>query len=453
MERGIVLKFQKNSLTASLIKRISLILVSGVVLFAVFYHFVFPTYYYWRLERPVKQTEQLIKTGRKKFPTAIVVAKVSRAGLTETTATDELTLRLARAGIKLNTFWVSEQTLTAARQQKTSQRLFKQTKQQNEFYARFFIHGDDFYLVGTSIPDFTQTATVLFPLILLATFVFLGLVITLLVVAIRRQLIRPIKELEQTTRQIAQLNFSTTPKPFDNELGALTASITQMQQNLQTHETELLTRNQQLKDFSANLAHELKTPLAVMQLLVDSERLGLENPQLLPELDQQLKRMNELITELLAYSRQLQQDVAREELDVVTFFEQQQEQLLDQDFVIHLQLEPAILNTNRALLQLIVQNLITNALKYSTQPQLVITGRVLETRYEWRFENSAEPIAAETFAQLEKPFVVGETSRNAQLSGHGLGLAIASQAATALGGTLQFEQTAQLFHAILSLPR
>lgn len=452
MERGIALTFQKNSLTTVLVKRLVLILSGSIALFALFYYFVFPTYYYWRLERPVKQTEQLIQQAHQHYPAEVVVTSTPIADLTDTSATEELALRLERQGIRLNKFWISQETLDAVANHQTSQRLFQQTKQSNDFYARFFVYDQRLYLVGTSIPNFTQTAETLLPLVIAATLFFLLLVIIWLVAAIKKQLIQPIKELEQATRQIAHLDFSTNPQTAVDELDALTDSIATMQQSLQKHEAELVARNQQLKDFSANLAHELKTPLAVMQLLVDSEKLGLENPTLLPELTQQLNQMNELITQLLTYSQQLQQENARETVELMAFFDQQQITRLAPDFALQLQIEPVILQTNEALLQLIVQNLITNAVKYSVAPQLVITGAKVKTGYQLCFVNQAEPIPSDLFEQLEKPFVVGENSRNARLSGHGLGLTIASQAATALGGRLQFEQSDHRFKAILFVP-
>lgn len=134
---------------------------------------------------------------------------------------------------------------------------------------------------------------------------FLGLVFGSVVLLVRNQIIWPIRRLEQTTRKISLLDFAEEEVTSEeNELGSLSHAIARMKQSLQQHELEMAARNERLKNFSGDLAHELKTPLAVMRLLVDGEEMEIGNPTFLQDMDQQLSDMSGLVTNLLAYSRQ-----------------------------------------------------------------------------------------------------------------------------------------------------
>lgn len=196
-------------------------------------------------------------------------------------------------------------------------------KQKSDFYTRFFRQGDTIYLIGRSIPDFKAAIDTLLPILILATFFFLLLIFGLIVLLVRNQLIAPLRRLERTTRNISRLNFADSDLQEKNELGSLSQSINQMKESLQQHEREMLERNDQLKSFSANLAHELKTPLSVMQLLVDGEEMGLENLTFLADLDQQLATMNDLVKNILSYSQQMKEDLPLAPLELRALIEQE----------------------------------------------------------------------------------------------------------------------------------
>ena len=96
--------------------------------------------------------------------------------------------------------------------------------------------------------------------------------------------------------------------------------------------------------------------------------------------------------------------------------------------------------TDREWTKLVLQNLVGNAVKYSSKGTITIGGFACETKTgpEWALSVSDEGpgIAAEQTGKIFEAFKRGETHGQA---GVGLGLAIASQAALLLGGKLQVE--------------
>lgn len=275
-----------------------------------------------------------------------------------------------------------------------------------------------------------------------------------MILLVRKQIIEPLRRLEQTTRNISKLDFADSDVHAENELGSLSQSINQMKRSLQQHEMEMLERNDQLKAFSSNLAHELKTPLSVMQLLVDGENIGLENPTFLADIDQQLAKMNDLVRDILSYSRQLKKDIQLEKVSIQEVVEQEvkQQLLIDPNFQIRLELEQSHIQTNEQLLRMILVNLLTNGLKYSLDKQMKISGKIRGDHYQLIFENTAKSLTNQQFSQLTEPFVVGEESRNNRLSGTGLGLSIVQQSLKSLDGELLLQQENDRFLATVNLP-
>lgn len=408
------------------------------------------------MEQPVKQAQEMLQQGKQPLLSDdLVLVKVERESFaTEEELTNELAFRLNQNGISLNRFWVDTTTLEALQAGRSVQRLYNQTKQKNDFYTIFLVQDQQLYMIGTSIPDFKAAIQTLLPILIATTVVFLLLLFGLIVLLVRKQIIKPIGRLEQATRSISNLNFADSDIQEENELGSLSQSINHMKRSLQQHEMEMLERNDQLKTFSANLAHELKTPLSVMQLLVDSEEMGLNSPTFLSDIDQQLANMNELVTQILAYSQQLKEEIAITSVDIQALLDKKlhQQQVIDPAFQVDAQLESSVLATNEALLEIVVLNLLTNGLKYSLDKKMTIKGQRQATKYSLTFENKAAPLSPQQFSQLTDPFVVGEQSRNTHLSGTGLGLSIVEQSLKSLGGELLLQQEAGQFIARVSLP-
>jgi len=450
------LNYRKNSLTRVFIQHVSIIFIFVLLLVAIFYRWIFPTYYYWKMEQPVKEAQKLIQNGQKtQLATDLVVIAVdNKLSASEEELTSEMTLRLNKEAISLNRFWVDKTTLQAAKKGKSVQRLYNQNRQKNDFYTVFFVKGETFYLVGTSIPDFQAAIQTLFPILLAATMLFLVLLFALIVLLVRKQIIEPISRLEQATRNISKLNFGDSDIQEENELGNLSQSISQMKHSLQQHEMDMLERNDQLKAFSSNLAHELKTPLSVMQLLVDGEQLGLENPSFFEDIDQQLVNMNDLVANLLSYSQQMKDAIQFEKVAIKALVEKEaaQQELIDPEFQMKLEVEACLLNTNEQLMRMVLSNLLTNGLKYSLDKQMRITCKRTIQHYQLTFENQSIELSRKQLSKLTEPFVVGEESRNSHLSGTGLGLSIVEETLKLIGGALTIQQKDHRFVATVILP-
>jgi two-component system phosphate regulon sensor histidine kinase PhoR len=190
------------------------------------------------------------------------------------------------------------------------------------------------------------------------------------------------------------------------------------------------------RDFVANISHELRTPLTVISGL--AEQLGLDSRKH-PELErpaqlmlQQVRRMNEMITDLLILSRlESQQDARQDEpVDVADMLDSIVEEARalsgSNRHVVMLEIEtPACLLGDGRELRTAFINLVTNAVRH-TPPRSEILVRWCSNGDGARLivSDSGAGIAARHIARLTERFYRVDPSRSRDTGGSGLGLAI-----------------------------
>ncbi|MDR1473484.1 MAG: HAMP domain-containing histidine kinase [Lactobacillales bacterium] len=450
MEWDIALKIFRKNLNTLLITRISVIFSLTFILVWLFHFFVLPYYYYWEMEKPVKQgRERLtknIKISKIEKKQGIIIIEVKNyQEYNENSFNQELQWQIAKKGIKLNDFWVDQKTIANLKRNKKTQRLYQQKQQKISFYTIMHVSNKRFYLLGTSIVRYQDVIAVILPLYLGVLLLLFLLIAWVMYYLIRKQFIYPIQRLDKFLSEITYLNFEGEDTLIENELGILMDRIRQMRMALKEYQHEWLTYNKQLKNFASTLSHELKTPLSIMQLAIDGQKMGLDTDTL-PDLSLQIEKMNHLIDQMLTVSYELRKDAIKEKVELEKKFEQfiLQYQLIDPAFKFKLDLEKINLFTDKHTLSLVLNNLISNALKYSGDQQLNVTGKKSGENYVLTFSNAINS-SLKPLKQVEK------TAKQKITASH-LGLIIAQEAAEKLGGKLNLKQERQNFIVKFTIP-
>lgn len=190
--------------------------------------------------------------------------------------------------------------------------------------------------------------------------------------------------------------------------------------------------------FAANASHELRGPMTTQRALVDvaaaSPGAGPQVKELADGLRAQLDRQQRLVEGLLALASSEHgvtevvpvdlAGLAREHLDPAPPGVQ-----------VHCRLEPAVVHGDRILLDLLVGNLVRNAVQHN-----VHDGQVWVSTGPERLEvaNTGPHIGGERLRELLEPFRRGQRDR-LRSAGVGLGLAIVAAAATAHGARLDLQ--------------
>ena len=214
------------------------------------------------------------------------------------------------------------------------------------------------------------------------------------------------------------------------------------------HESRLaLERANEVKsNFVALAAHELRTPMTTIHGFVTtlhhlSDKLDEEQREQVREsLLQQTSRMSALIEQLLDLSR-LDADaieIAPQPLDVRSQVQEIVMTVAPEAGAVTVDIaEDTVAVADRAALERIVSNLVTNAFRYGTPP---VTVRAEQTDRHFRLsvEDCGHGVAAEFVPDLFERFSRSGGSRAGGV-GTGLGLAIARSYARAHGGDLLYE--------------
>lgn len=209
------------------------------------------------------------------------------------------------------------------------------------------------------------------------------------------------------------------------------------------------------KRFVRDAAHQLRTPLAVLKVQVQSALRGdIDAPAALREINQTVDRATLLANQMLALAKveQLRQQAARaasgpgETGDgadgVPDLAEIARQVALDvspliaaRDIDFEIQTEPAPIRSHQWMLGELTRNLLHNAIRHSPPGGTLAVRIVRDARFAaMTISDDGCGIGGELAARLYQPFSAGGASQ-----GSGLGLAICREITDALGGSITLE--------------
>jgi two-component system, OmpR family, sensor histidine kinase VanS len=196
--------------------------------------------------------------------------------------------------------------------------------------------------------------------------------------------------------------------------------------------------------FAANAAHELRTPLAITQTLLDVARNDQSrgNDELVDRLHAVNTRAIDLTEALLLLSRADQRSFAREHVDLSLIAEEATETLLPlaEERGVTIETSGDITPTlgSRALLLQLSTNLVHNAIVHNLPEQgtVLVTTSAHPKSVVLTVENTGEKPTPQLVSTLAEPFQRGSKRIRTDHAGVGLGLAIVKSIARAHDGTL-----------------
>lgn len=258
-------------------------------------------------------------------------------------------------------------------------------------------------------------------------------VITAVVLIVVQRVTRPVRRMSSDLQQrpeddLTPLNASHLPL----EIRPLTEATNQVMQRLQ----HLLDHQ---KRFVRDAAHQLRTPLAVLKVQVQSALRGDVAPtEALQEIQTTVDRATQLANQMLSLAKveqvKQQQDFATMDwaeplravaLDVSAL-------IADKDLDFDIRTETSLVHAHEWMLREMARNLLHNAIRLSPRGgRLSVRLMPLDGMAELHIEDSGPGISDELRLRLFQPFAAGHAH-----SGSGLGLTITREMVKALGGSI-----------------
>lgn len=236
----------------------------------------------------------------------------------------------------------------------------------------------------------------------------------------------------------------------DDEIGELCADFEEMRIRLKESTEEKVVFDSQNKELISNISHDLKTPITAVKGYVEGIMDGVaDTPE---KMDRYIRtiynkanEMDRLINELTFYSKI---DTNRipytfNKIHISDYFEDCVDELsveLDSSgisltYFNNLE-EDAVVIADAEQLKRVINNIISNSLKYMNKPKGVINIRLRDVGdfIQIEIEDNGKGIAQKDLANIFERFYRTDASRNSSKGGSGIGLSIVKKIMEDHGG-------------------
>lgn len=257
------------------------------------------------------------------------------------------------------------------------------------------------------------------------------------------QALKPLRKLSQQAEKIDQDSISDIRLNEDTvkEFRQLSVSVNTMLDRL----SESFATQRQ---FSGNAAHELRTPLAIMQTKLElfaAEHKNLEGDtaELVRSQAEQLDRLSRLVHTLLEMSN-LSSAPRSDRIELAPLVEEIITDLTplasQNDITMEQDCDNVVITGSDALIYRLVFNLIENAVKYNRRGGSVsVSVHKENSDVVVRVSDTGCGIPEEYRESIFQPFFRVDKSRSRQMGGVGLGLALVHEIAALHGGSVRAE--------------
>lgn len=275
----------------------------------------------------------------------------------------------------------------------------------------------------------------------------------LLTAWIYRSIVTPLHHLQEATKKITEGNLDfEMPAGGDDEIGELCTDFEEMRRRLKESAEEKVESERQNKELISNISHDLKTPITAIKGYVEGIMDGVaDTPE---KMDKYIKtiynkanEMDLLINELTLYSKI---DTNRIPYNFTTisaknyFLDCAEDLYLEleskgAEFEYHCYLEEdskVILDPEQ--LRRVINNVISNSLKYMDKPKGKITMNLRDVGDFIQVElgDNGKGISAKDLPYIFDRFYRTDASRNSSKGGSGIGLSIVKKIVEEHGGNI-----------------
>lgn len=299
--------------------------------------------------------------------------------------------------------------------------------------------GDGTFLVIQAEEAAPQSEFLIYSSFIFLAVIFLGGTIFYVVIT---RMMKPLKQLADEVSEIDMEQASYVKNKVLIENGGM--EIQELSRVLDGAFSEIYESYERQKKFSVNVAHEVRTPLAILSAKIDVfKKKKTEDPEeirrFVDSMQKNIARLSDMVEGIMMLSQK--QEVRtqavnlREILDEILF--DLEDMAAEKEVALSLEGDNVVAHTDEQLIERVLFNLVENGIKYNREGGNVqVSTEDLPDRVKIRIADTGVGIREEDKPHVFDLFYRVDESRNRETGGYGIGLALVRHIVGRLGGTI-----------------
>lgn len=335
-------------------------------------------------------------------------------------------------GLGFQKFWLWDQDYEVAVKKGSQFRSYSQDKMNYSILVQYIPLDSGLYAVAVIVPNTQEFIGIVNHVGFLINSLAILIAIVLIFI-FTKHITNPLAQMQEFTKHISSHEYYPMNIKTGDELEDVANSLNEMAHDIEQYQKLLEEKNERMKQLLSDVAHDLKTPISLVGMYASGIKDGLDDGSLLDTIIRQNDKMSQMVERLLHLSRieskehpcneVLLDHVLLQCIEEHTIFFTQRDLKLSQE------IEPGIrISGNHELLSELFSNFLSNAAKYAPSGCVKVELYKLQSDCIFQISNTVDNTGLDT-GMIWQPFYVGESSRNRDLSGSGLGLSIVKKIA------------------------
>lgn len=342
-------------------------------------------------------------------------------------------------GIGFQKYWFWEEDYKKVLAGEHRMKLYKQEKLNYSLLIDYRKQDSSIYAITMIVPNVSDAFQIANTFLIAVNGITIFVAIFVIGFLIQR-ITKPLKLFEEFAVNMKNNNYVPIQVHTNDELEEVADSLNMMGKQITVFQQSLQEKNLQMEQLLENVAHDLKTPVSLIQLYANGIRDGIDDGTFLETIMEENQQMSAMVNRLLYLSRiekqaALQTNVNLSEL-LQNMIDKYRPLAAERQIDFQLKIEKGIcVLGNEELFQSLFLNLVTNSIKYASGKVITTWLTACKNEIVFSIRNNIDHNSLD-LEKIWTPYYVGEESRNKELSGTGLGLSIVKKICETQGYTV-----------------